>query len=87
MDFLFHKVTDKEKKEIQKQAKDILDNFSKKLSGVDKKIEESLIEREDFERDGNSEAGNCEKSFSRKIMFENAPEKNNDFIIAEKKKW
>ena len=26
-------------------------------------------------------------SFSREIIFKNAPEKNKDFIIAERKKW
>ena len=44
MDFLFHKVSDKEKQEIKEQAKSIMDDFSKKLSKVDKEIEEPLIE-------------------------------------------
>jgi len=85
MDFLFHKVSEEEKKEIKKQAKDIMEKFSKKLAKVDKKIPEPLIEREEFER----VEGEGEESSSdfRKRMFENAPSKNEDFIIAEKKKW
>ena len=84
-DFLFHKVSEKEKQEIKKQAKSIMDSFSKKLSRVDKKISESLIERDEGERE---EGGGqiCDNEF-RKIMFENAPNKNKDFIIAEKKGW
>ena len=84
MDFLWHKVSEKEKKEIKKQAKSIMDGFSKKLSKIGK-VPEFIIERGDGDREeGKSE---CDKSFSRKIMFENAPKKNKDFIIGEKKEW
>ena len=84
-DFLWHKVSEKEKKEIEKQAKDIMDGFSQKLSRVDKKISESLIEREQGERvEGAGKT--CDDDF-RKVMFENAPVKNKDFIIGEKKTW
>ncbi|MCK5150089.1 hypothetical protein KAJ87_04150 [Candidatus Pacearchaeota archaeon] len=85
MDFLFHKVSDKEKQEIKEQAKFIMDDFSKKLSKIDKEIEEPLIERVEGERE---EVGAVEGNEEfRKIIFENAPEKNKDFIIAEKKSW
>ncbi len=84
-DFLFHKVSDKEKQGIKKQVKNIIEDFSKKLSKIDKKIKESTIEREKGERQENkSQKGDNE---FRKIMFENAPNKNKDFILAEKKKW
>ena len=84
-DFLWHKVFEKEKQEIKEQAKNIMDGFSRKLSRVDKKISESLIEREEGERvEGNGEK--CNEEF-RKVMFENAPSKNKDFIVAEKKGW
>ena len=82
-DFTWHKVSEKEKEEISKKAKSIMDSFSKKLSKVKGKIEESYVEREDFERDEGGEA----LSIDKKIMFENAPQKNKDSIIAEKKKW
>jgi Asp-tRNA(Asn)/Glu-tRNA(Gln) amidotransferase C subunit len=84
MDFLFHKLSEKEKEEIRKQVDSILNSFSAKLSKIDGKTEESFIERE---RDERLEDGEQDKSFSREIMFKNAPEKNKDFIIAEKKKW
>ncbi len=84
-DFLFHQVSEKEKEEIKKQAKEIMDGFSKKISKIDKKIPESLIERKDFER--NEKEGTQPNEDFRKRMLENAPEKNQDFIIAEKKKW
>ncbi|MEN7982308.1 MAG: hypothetical protein ABFQ65_02590 [Nanoarchaeota archaeon] len=83
-DFLFHKVGEKEKQEIKKQAKKIIDDFSKKLEKISKKTSGYLIEREKNQREEKTQ--NCGKDF-RKIMFENAPNKNEDFIIAEKKRW
>jgi len=84
-DFLFHEVSEKEKEEIKKQAKGIMDSFSKKLSAIKEEVSEPIIEREKFEREeGTGE--NCDDDF-RKRMFENAPNKNNDFILTEKKSW
>ncbi len=85
MDFLFHKVSEKEKQEIKEQAKSILDSFSKKLSRIDKKMEEPVIERAEGEREEIEVVEGGEEF--RKIIFENAPNKNKDFIIAEKKGW
>ena len=83
MDFLWHKVDDKEKEEIRKQAKRIMDDFSKELSKVGE-LKESFIERgEGVRKEGD---GSC-LDLDRKEMFDNAPKKNSDFIIAEKKKW
>src|SRR4030043_1107005 len=81
-DFLWHKVSEKEKDEIKKQAKSIMDSFSKKLSNIKEKIDELAIERENCEREEGN--GKC-LEIDKKIMFENAPNKNKDFIIAEKK--
>lgn len=81
--FLWHKVSEDEKEEIRKQAKKIMDDFSEKLKKVEK-VEESFIEREEFEREENSDGS---LKLDRKIMFENAPNKNQDFIVAEKKMW
>ena len=87
---LWHKVSEKEKKDIEKQAKSIMENFSKKLDKVKGKVKDSGAEREQFEREeGEREEGKKEdqsKDF-RERMFENAPNKNKDFIIAEKKEW
>lgn len=85
MDFLFHKVSEKEKEEIKKQAKAIMDDFSRKLSKLDKKVEELVIEKEEFERQEGKNRN--DESFSRKKMFGNAPNKNEDFIVAEKGGW
>lgn len=84
MDFLWHKVSEKEKESIKKQAKLIMDNFSKKLSKVGE-LKESFIERNECERDESDNNKECE--IDRKTMFENAPKKNKDFIIAERKSW
>ena len=83
MDFLWHEVSEKERDEIKKQAKSIMDSFSQKLSKVGE-LKESLIERPECERIEGS--GKCAE-IDKEIMFENAPDKNKDFIIAEKKKW
>lgn len=85
MDFLFRKVSKEEKGEIKKQAKAIMDSFSEKLSKIDKKIAEPLIERVEGERE--EEKGSKHDDSFRKIMFENAPKKNRDFIIGERKRW
>ena len=84
-DFLFHKVSEKEKEEIREKIKAILEDFSKQLSSVENEAGESLIERGEFERPEGSVKP--DESFSREIMFKNAPEKNEDFIIAEKGEW
>ncbi len=84
MDFLFHNLSEKEREEIKKQVEDILKSFSAKLSKIGGAREENLIERKEFER---KEGFEEDKSFSREVMFRNAPEKNKDFIIGEKKKW
>ena len=103
-DFLWHKVSESEKEEIRKQAKKIMDNFSKKLDKVGT-MEESFIERDEFERKEKinfslghkpprhfvnkmSEEGKEKPlELDREIMFENAPCKNKDFIVAEKGGW
>jgi len=70
MDFLFHKVSEKERAEIKRQAKGIMDKFSEKISKVKSKIPEPLIEREEFEREeGEGKESNSE---FRQRMFENA---------------
>jgi Asp-tRNA(Asn)/Glu-tRNA(Gln) amidotransferase C subunit len=91
MDFLFHKVSEEEKEDIKKQAKSIMENFSEKLSKVDDKIPEPHVERDEFEREEESvfpptQPKEKDEDFRERI-FENAPSKNKDFILAEKKGW
>jgi Asp-tRNA(Asn)/Glu-tRNA(Gln) amidotransferase C subunit len=83
MDFLWHKVSEKEKEDIKKQAKKIMDDFSEKLAELDKQMKEPEIVREESER----EEGREKLNIDRKTMFDNAPDKDDDFIIAEKGEW
>ena len=84
MDFLWHKVSENEKEQIRQQAKNIIDNFSKKLSGVKEKIKDSKPEKIKFER---KEGKGISLEIDKKIMFDNAPYKNKNSIIAEKGEW
>ena len=69
--------------QIKAETKKLLDEFSKALEKV--KSEESNVERdEDRRKEGEGKAYGDD---FRKIMFENAPVKNEEFILAEKKKW
>jgi len=76
-------MNEKEIEQIKIETKKLLDKFSKVLEKV--KSEESNVEREeDRRKEGEGKMGDEE---FRKIMFENAPQKNDEFILAEKKKW
>jgi len=86
MDFLYHQLSEKDKEDIKKQVQGILDSFSKKLSEIKEDIKDEGIEREECTRKEKS-SKIPQGEFSRKKMFENAPNKNEDSIIAEKKKW
>lgn len=84
-DFLFHNVSEEEKDKIKRDAKKMIDSFSEKISRVKVSEEEPNVRRKEFEREeGNGRE--CDTEF-KKIMFENAPNKSGDFILAEKKKW
>ncbi len=85
MDFLWRKVSKQEKEDIKKQAKIIIDNFSNNLLKLNLTLEEPIIERDSCQRE--EKEGKEERNFSKKIMFENAKEKNKDFIIGERKSW
>ena len=75
----------KRKIRIKREAKKIIDSFSEKISKVKVSEEEPNVRRKEFERiEGNGEE--CDNDF-KKIMFENAPNKSGDFILAEKKRW
>ena len=77
-------ISEYEIEQIKKQAKEILDNFSKALASVKSEEEWNVERAEDRREDG--EGVVCNSDF-RKIMLENAPIHNEDFIIAEKKTW
>jgi hypothetical protein len=75
---------EKEAERIRKEAKQILDRFGKTLESV--KFKEKVEKKEvgGFREEGQGRKGDEE---FRRAMFNNAPNKNSDNIIAEKKKW
>jgi len=75
---------DKEREKIGKQARELLEKFGKALESV--KLKEKKQEKKvgGFREEGSGNAGDRE---FRRIMFENAPAKEGDNIIAEKKSW
>ena len=84
MDFLWHKVSEKEKEEIKNQAKNIMDNFSNKLEKVKDKIKDT---NDNYLNFGREEKNGQSLEIDKKILFKNTPNKNNEFIIAEKAEW
>ena len=78
-------ISEDKKKEIEMDAQKILKNFSKSLS----KIKFSEKKKTSYGVSGFRKEGNgmkCDKDF-RGRMFENAPKKEDNYIIAEKKVW
>ncbi len=76
---------DEPKKEaIRKEAQEILKKFAASLEKVKFKEKEEKKEVGGFRKEGAGAKGN--EDF-RKRMFDNAPNKNEDCIIAEKKEW
>jgi Asp-tRNA(Asn)/Glu-tRNA(Gln) amidotransferase C subunit len=78
-------MNEKEREEIKKQAKEIMDKFAKSIDSVKDKVQDSSVER-DKDRREEREGKSSDADF-RKIMFSNAPSKEGDFILGEKKKW
>jgi len=75
---------EKEREKIRLEAKEILEKFAKTLENVKLKEKKAKKEVGGFREEGQGEHG--DKDF-RKRMFANAPNKNEDNIIAEKKSW
>ena len=73
-----------DKEKIEAEAKKLLADFNKTLAKVKLKEKKANGELGGFRKEG---AGvKCEIGF-RERMFANAPAKEGDFIIAEKKSW
>ena len=84
MDFLWHRVSEKEKDEIKKQAKEIMDSFEKELKKAESTKVELVVKRKNQLRD---EIKTENDPNFRERFFDNAPNKDGDFIKAEKGKW
>ena len=83
MDFLWHKVSEDERERIKEQAGKIMGNFSKQLEKIKEEIGETASTSPASER----QEGGQPLEIDKKIMFENAPNKKGDFIVAEKGEW
>ena len=84
--FSYHKVSEKEKEEIQKNAKKLLDNFARKLEKI--KTKEGHF-KSSVSETGLREEGtgwNTDEDF-RSITLSNAPFVEDDFLVAEKGGW
>ena len=76
-----------DKSHIKKDAKRILDKFARALNKVDDNIREVSInvDREEFERvEGEGDEGG---DWFKEDFLNNAPNKDKDFIIAERGGW
>lgn len=72
--------------QIKKQAKQILDKFASALAKIEKEHDvDFYVDREEFERK-EGEGKKCDAGF-KKGFLENAPQHDDDFIIAERGKW
>ena len=77
-------VSEEKREEVKKEARQILGRFSKELGKV--KIKEKSLKSKlgGFRKEGSGEEGG--KDFIERVLA-NAPNKEGDFIVAEKKKW
>jgi hypothetical protein len=75
---------EKEKQKIEKEAREILIKFGKTLDKIKIKVKTGKEELGGFREEGTGVKGN--EDFRKRILS-NAPNKNEDSIIAEKKKW
>lgn len=77
-------LTEEQKEKVRGEAREILGKFGKSLKEV-KMTEEGFKKKAGGYR---SEGQGLESDGDfRKRMFDNAPEKEGDCLIAEKKKW
>lgn len=81
--YTWHQVTEKEKEDIKKDAKKLLDEFSLKIS----KIKTSEPKPEANENLRQESAGWKTDGDFGELMIDNAPMTENGLIIAEKGGW
>jgi len=77
-------ISEKEREEIRIEAKRILDNFASELNKISLKPKEIAKPQGGFRKE--SQTAKPDEEF-RKALFDNAPEHNENCLIAEKKKW
>ena len=72
------------RKQIRREAQDILKKFSASLESVSFREKPLGDKGGGYRREGNG--ASTDERF-KEIMFENAPNKQEDVILAEKKSW
>ena len=80
---LWHKVTEKEKEQIRKDSKKLLNEFASKLGKI--KSKDSHFENESGTRE-EGDGWKTDPEF-REITFANAPFVKDEAIVAEKGAW
>ena len=80
---LWHKVTEKEKEQIQKDSKKLLNEFASKLDKI-KATEGHFTNGKGFRDEGNG--WKTDEEF-KSTMLSNAPFVEDDAIVAEKGAW
>ena len=83
---LWSRVSEKEKEVIKEEVRKIMDSFSEALERVKEEAGEAFVEREEDRREESDKEEKCDEDF-RERMFQNAPKKNKNFIIAERGEW
>jgi len=81
--FTYHKVTEKEKEQIQKDSKNLLNEFASKLSKI--KAKEGHFQNESGTRE-EGDGWETDEEF-KSTMLSNAPFVEDNFIIAERGGW
>ena len=81
--FTYHKISEKEKEEIKKQARHFLEKFGAKLEKI--KTPEGHFKQGEGLRD-EGDGWKTDDEF-RTLMLANAPFTDDDFIVAEKGGW
>lgn len=71
------------KEKIEKEAKQIMDDFIKALNKIEESPKTFGAEREQSRRKPEKK----EKDDFRERMLKNAPRKKDDFVLMEKKSW
>lgn len=79
----WHEVSEKEKEEIRKKAKDLLNEFSEKLAKISG--QESHFEKDNGLRE-KGKPWETDEEF-RETTLSNAPLVEDEFIVAEKAGW
>ncbi len=84
-DFTFHKVSEKEREQIRRDAKKLLEGFAGKLGKIRSGAGSGHFENGLGVRD-EGDGWNSDEDF-RSIMFGNAPFVEDEFLVAEKGGW